>query len=48
MPELTAAMETSGELLPQAEVYHQQYLYEVPNGYCGIGGANVNAGGPSA
>ena len=21
-----------------AEIYHQQYLYKNPNGYCGIGG----------
>ncbi|GII30677.1 peptide-methionine (S)-S-oxide reductase MsrA [Planotetraspora mira] len=24
-----------------AEDYHQQYLYKVPNGYCGIGGTGV-------
>ncbi|NRQ32555.1 peptide-methionine (S)-S-oxide reductase MsrA [Nonomuraea sp. NN258] len=24
-----------------AEEYHQQYLYKVPNGYCGIGGTGV-------
>ncbi|MEV4293761.1 hypothetical protein [Microbispora rosea] len=28
--------------------YHQQYLFKVPNGYCGIGGTGVNAGDPSA
>jgi peptide-methionine (S)-S-oxide reductase len=25
-----------------AEDYHQQYLYNVPNGYCGIGGTGVS------
>ena len=25
----------------QAEDYHQQYLYKVPNGYCGLGGTGV-------
>ncbi|NUW33722.1 peptide-methionine (S)-S-oxide reductase MsrA [Nonomuraea sp. SMC257] len=25
-----------------AEDYHQQYLYKVPNGYCGIGGTGVS------
>ena len=25
-----------------AEEYHQQYLYKVPNGYCGIGGTGVS------
>jgi peptide-methionine (S)-S-oxide reductase len=24
-----------------AEEYHQQYLFKVPNGYCGIGGTGV-------
>jgi peptide-methionine (S)-S-oxide reductase len=24
-----------------AEDYHQQYLYKVPNGYCGIGGTGA-------
>ncbi|WP_373308366.1 hypothetical protein [Microbispora siamensis] len=22
--------------------YHQQYLFKVPNGYCGIGGTGVS------
>ncbi|GAB3883179.1 hypothetical protein GCM10027612_14850 [Microbispora bryophytorum subsp. camponoti] len=26
---------------------HQQYLFKVPNGYCGIGGTNVKLGDPS-
>ena len=25
-----------------AEDYHQQYLYKVPNGYCGMGGTGVS------
>jgi peptide-methionine (S)-S-oxide reductase len=25
-----------------AEAYHQQYLYKVPNGYCGLGGTGVS------
>ena len=25
-----------------AEGYHQQYLYKVPNGYCGLGGTGVS------
>ncbi|MFC4005139.1 peptide-methionine (S)-S-oxide reductase MsrA [Prauserella oleivorans] len=25
-----------------AEDYHQQYLYKVPNGYCGLGGTGVS------
>ncbi len=25
-----------------AEDYHQQYLYKVPNGYCGIGGTGIS------
>ena len=24
-----------------AEIYHQQYLYKKPNGYCGLGGSGV-------
>jgi peptide-methionine (S)-S-oxide reductase len=33
-----------------AEDYHQQYLYKVPNGYCGIGGTGVSCpvGGTNA
>ena len=30
-----------------AEDYHQQYLYKVPNGYCGIGGTGVSCPVPS-
>ncbi|MEV8634719.1 hypothetical protein AB0395_23985 [Streptosporangium sp. NPDC051023] len=33
--------------MPERQVYHQQYLFKVPNGYCGIGGANVKPGDPS-
>ena len=46
---LTAAGEgtITTEVLPEqtlypAEVYHQQYLHKVPNGYCGIGGTGVS------
>jgi peptide-methionine (S)-S-oxide reductase len=28
-------------LLRETECYHQQYLFKVPNGYCGIGGTGV-------
>ncbi|GII02303.1 hypothetical protein [Planobispora takensis] len=31
----------------QEKVYYQQYLYKIPNGYCGIGGTNVKLGDPS-
>ena len=31
-----------------AEDYHQQYLYKVPNGYCGIGGTGVCLSTPLA
>jgi peptide-methionine (S)-S-oxide reductase len=39
--------EITTEILPAApfyfaEDYHQQYLYKVPNGYCGIGGTGVS------
>jgi hypothetical protein len=27
---------------PEADRYHQQYLYKVPNGYCGISGTGVS------
>jgi peptide-methionine (S)-S-oxide reductase len=30
-----------------AEDYHQQYLYKVPNGYCGIGGTGVSCPMPA-
>ena len=30
-----------------AEDYHQQYLYKVPNGYCGIGGTGVSCPVPA-
>jgi peptide-methionine (S)-S-oxide reductase len=29
------------DLLPEVNRYHQQYLFKVPNGYCGIGGTGV-------
>lgn len=31
-----------GELVPEEECYHQQYLFKNPNGYCGIGGTGVS------
>jgi hypothetical protein len=34
-------------LLRETKCFHQQYLYKVPNGYCGIGGTNVKLGDPS-
>jgi peptide-methionine (S)-S-oxide reductase len=34
--------------LLQRQGYHRQYLFKVPNGYCGLGGTGVNAGDPSA
>ncbi len=27
--------------MPEVNRYHQQYLFKVPNGYCGIGGTGV-------
>ncbi|WP_433250042.1 hypothetical protein ACQPYK_03485 [Streptosporangium sp. CA-135522] len=36
-----------GELLPEEECYHQQYLFKNPGGYCGIGGTDVELGDPS-
>ena len=30
-----------GRAFYYAEDYHQQYLYKVPNGYCGLGGTGV-------
>ncbi len=33
--------------LPGVNCRHQQYLYKVLNGYCGIGGTNVKLGDPS-
>ncbi|GGN98160.1 hypothetical protein GCM10011574_02460 [Microbispora bryophytorum] len=39
---LVAGRLCPAELLPQANRYHQQYLFKVPNGYCGIGGTGVS------
>lgn len=48
-PQLQAAGygEISTEIKPAgefyfAELYHQQYLHKVPNGYCGLGGTGVS------
>jgi peptide methionine sulfoxide reductase MsrA len=30
------------DLLPQTYDYHQQYLFKVPNGYCGLGGTGLS------
>ena len=38
---ITTEILPAGEFYP-AEEYHQQYLYKVPNGYCGIGGTGVS------
>ncbi|MFI7637511.1 peptide-methionine (S)-S-oxide reductase MsrA [Nonomuraea sp. NPDC049400] len=38
--EITTEIASAGPFY-YAEDYHQQYLYKVPNGYCGIGGTGV-------
>ena len=38
---ITPEIEDAGEFW-FAEDYHQQYLYKVPNGYCGVGGTGVS------
>jgi peptide-methionine (S)-S-oxide reductase len=38
--EITTEIAPLGEFY-YAEDYHQQYLYKVPNGYCGLGGTGV-------
>ncbi|GAA1270083.1 peptide methionine sulfoxide reductase MsrA [Planotetraspora silvatica] len=38
--QITTEITPAGEFY-FAEDYHQQYLYKVPNGYCGIGGTGV-------
>ncbi len=45
--DLPAASEKSQSVvrenfLPEMNRYHQQYLFKVPNGYCGIGGTGVS------
>ncbi|MEV5412385.1 peptide-methionine (S)-S-oxide reductase MsrA [Thermopolyspora sp. NPDC052614] len=37
---ITTEIAPAGEFY-YAEEYHQQYLFKVPNGYCGIGGTGV-------
>ncbi len=39
--EITTEIAPAGEFY-FAEDYHQQYLFKVPNGYCGIGGTGVS------
>ena len=34
-------MALGNDLLLEVNCYHQQYLFKVPNGYCGIGGTGV-------
>jgi peptide-methionine (S)-S-oxide reductase len=40
-PTITTELRPAPTFYP-AEDYHQQYLYKVPNGYCGIGGTGVS------
>jgi peptide-methionine (S)-S-oxide reductase len=37
---ITTEIAAAGDFF-YAEEYHQQYLYKVPNGYCGLGGTGV-------
>jgi peptide-methionine (S)-S-oxide reductase len=37
----TEVAAADGRAFYYAEDYHQQYLYKVPNGYCGLGGTGV-------
>jgi peptide-methionine (S)-S-oxide reductase len=39
--EITTEIRAAGPFY-YAEAYHQQYLYKVPNGYCGLGGTGVS------
>jgi peptide-methionine (S)-S-oxide reductase len=39
--DITTEIAAAGEFY-YAEDYHQQYLYKVPNGYCGLGGTGVS------
>lgn len=39
--EITTEMGAAPEFF-YAEIYHQQYLAKVPNGYCGLGGTGVS------
>ncbi len=34
--------EVRRHLLPEVNRYHQQYLFKVLNGYCGLGGTGVS------
>ena len=43
----TRSAQDAGEFF-YAEDYHQQYLYKVPGGYCGIGGTGVSCPMPAA
>jgi peptide-methionine (S)-S-oxide reductase len=45
--EITTEIAASGPFY-YAEDYHQQYLYKVPNGYCGLEGTGVTCPIPAA
>ena len=45
--EITTEIAPLGQFF-YAEDYHQQYLYKVPNGYCGIGGTGAVCPMPGA
>lgn len=40
-PPVTTEIAPAGPFY-EAEAYHQQYLYKVPNGYCGLAGTGVS------
>jgi len=40
-PPITTEIAPAGPFY-EAEAYHQQYLYKVPNGYCGLAGTGVS------
>jgi peptide-methionine (S)-S-oxide reductase len=44
---ITTEVEPAGPFY-YAEDYHQQYLYKVPNGYCGLAGTGVSCRIPAA
>jgi peptide-methionine (S)-S-oxide reductase len=46
-PKITTEIAPAGPFY-YAEDYHQQYLYKVPNGYCGLKGTGVSCSIPAA
>ena len=44
---ITTEVSQSGEFY-YAEDYHQQYLYKIPNGYCGLAGTGVSCQIPTS